>query len=536
MSVLVAFGSTKGKTMNYAHILADKYGLMATIMNSISVARILEVKNVIFLVSTYGKGEFPNSSLQFVKELQASACDFTGVRFAIIGLGSSKHVKYDQAARDLEEMMLSKNAELVIPLAEVDAKAEDKGESVFIKFLRDVAEPFELSVVNERKLCYDVKKINIQKPEPVCPIGYVYTHIISQSLLSADGIEPALHRYIIEKPSSFKYLLGGHIDLLPQNLENVVNNVLNVLKYNENDVISVTPSDVIPQHVTVRQLLTQYLDLNGYPSRSLITAFHQVSSDPTRLSEILNENSTVKFTEYIQKVNIYDFIMQNAEFGVPPIEIFVSVCPHMMPRTYSIASSRDISPNTFDLIVHDVTFKKIRQGLATSFLRSVGSGNIAIMEVDTSFKYPNDPDTPLILCGLGSGIAPCYSILSHRSTRAQKGEAVLLYGTQHKADFPKLLDEIEEFKQKGAINNYHIAFSRDTEKKYYITDLLTEIPDEIWSYWSNPKTVFYFCGPARGIPEGIKDFLIKLTMEKMQVDIEEATRFFDLHYWFVETF
>ena len=55
------------------------------------------------------------------------------------------------------------------------------------------------------------------------------------------------------------------------------------------------------------------------------------------------------------------------------------------------------------------------------------------------------------------------------------------------------LKELEEFAKKGTLN-LRLAFSRDQEKKVYVTHLLEQDAELIWKLIGENKGHFYICG------------------------------------------
>lgn len=55
------------------------------------------------------------------------------------------------------------------------------------------------------------------------------------------------------------------------------------------------------------------------------------------------------------------------------------------------------------------------------------------------------------------------------------------------------LQELEEYERNGDVK-LNVAFSRDQEKKVYVTHLLENNMDELWDIIGNRNGHFYICG------------------------------------------
>lgn len=71
------------------------------------------------ITSTHGAGDYPDNLLAFVDQLTSSD-DLNAVRFAIIGIGDSSYDTYNFAAKNLEQLLLTKGAQQLTPRLEID--------------------------------------------------------------------------------------------------------------------------------------------------------------------------------------------------------------------------------------------------------------------------------------------------------------------------------------------------------------------------------------------------------------------------------
>jgi sulfite reductase alpha subunit-like flavoprotein len=85
-----------------------------------------------------------------------------------------------------------------------------------------------------------------------------------------------------------------------------------------------------------------------------------------------------------------------------------------------------------------------------------------------SFQLPSNPRTPLLLIGLGTGIAPLRSFIQERRTIAKRepvGDCVLIQGFRKTKEilYP---DEDEQAVAEGAITCLYYALSREGRCEY----------------------------------------------------------------------
>lgn len=174
--------------------------------------------------------------------------------------------------------------------------------------------------------------------------------------------------------------------------------------------------------------------------------------------------------------------------------------PTLKPRLYSIASAPDAAPGEVHLCVSVVRTPRrgrVRQGVASAFLADYATdGRMVHATITTShFRLPEDPATPVIMVGPGTGIAPFRAFLQARSLQAGRGQSWLFFGDQHKATDFLYRDEIEAWREDGTLSNLSLAFSRDQAKKVYVQDRMRESAADLWR-WLQGGACFYVCGDA----------------------------------------
>ncbi len=115
----------------------------------------------------------------------------------------------------------------------------------------------------------------------------------------------------------------------------------------------------------------------------------------------------------------------------PHPEAFIEALEPLQPRLYSISSSHNATPGKLSLTVDCVRYvigKRKRLGLASTFLAErINPGDELKVYVQKAhgFGLPQDPKTPIIMIGPGTGIAPFRAFLHdrqrHRARPARTG-------------------------------------------------------------------------------------------------------------------
>jgi sulfite reductase alpha subunit-like flavoprotein len=139
------------------------------------------------------------------------------------------------------------------------------------------------------------------------------------------------------------------------------------------------------------------------------------------------------------------------------------------------------------------------------------------------------------MVALGTGISPMLAMIRQRArTEGKLGPAYLFFGARNAGAFARVLGAMEGFIESKKLSNMFTAFSRDGGKPKHVQDLMKEKADILWDLWQDPKTQFFYCGPRRGIPDELKEFMLQMTITEGWLSREEAMAFNSRHEWLIE--
>ena len=165
-------------------------------------------------------------------------------------------------------------------------------------------------------------------------------------------------------------------------------------------------------------------------------------------------------------------------------------------RAYSIASSPLAYPDEAHLLVALVdyaTHGRARQGVASGHVahRLAKGGSVGTyLRPNRHFRLPETGDTPIIMVGPGTGVAPFRAFVQHRREQGHKGRSWLFFGDrQFTHDFLYQL-EWQEAVEEGSLTRMDVAFSRDQPEKVYVQHRLWERRADLWS-WLQDGAVLY---------------------------------------------
>jgi sulfite reductase (NADPH) flavoprotein alpha-component len=214
----------------------------------------------------------------------------------------------------------------------------------------------------------------------------------------------------------------------------------------------------------------------------------------------------------------------------PHPEAFVEALEPLQPRLYSISSSHNATPGKLSLTVDCVRYvvgKRKRFGVASTFLAErIDPGDPVTVYVQKAhgFALPDDPKTPIIMIGPGTGIAPFRAFLLDRKATGAPGKNWLFFGHQRSSCDFFYADELNAMKTSGLLTRMSLAWSRDGDKKFYVQDRMREVGRELWTWLAGGANV-YVCGDAKRMAKDVERALVDIVAQFGARSTDEAVSF-----------
>jgi sulfite reductase (NADPH) flavoprotein alpha-component len=214
-------------------------------------------------------------------------------------------------------------------------------------------------------------------------------------------------------------------------------------------------------------------------------------------------------------------------------EEFVKVLRKLQPRLYSIASSQRAVGESVHLTVAVVRYKvehsqRGREGVCSSFLAERIDAGSSPVFVHTAkhFRVPENPDTPVIMVGPGTGIAPFRAFLQERKATEAKGPNWVFFGEQKSSTDYLYQDEFEAALASGVLTKLTTAFSRDQAEKIYVQHRMLEYGAELYD-WLQKGSYFYVCGDAKNMAKDVDAALHTIAERHGNMTTEQAKEYVD---------
>jgi sulfite reductase (NADPH) flavoprotein alpha-component len=187
-------------------------------------------------------------------------------------------------------------------------------------------------------------------------------------------------------------------------------------------------------------------------------------------------------------------------------------------------------PDELHLTVGVVEYEnrgRLKKGTCSNYLADLDVENQKIsvfIEKNPNFRLPKNPQTPIIMVGAGTGIAPFRAFVQERELQENAGDSWLFFGNRNFETEFLYQTEWQQFLKSGALSKLDVAFSRDSDQKVYVQHKLLENADEVYR-WLQQGAHFYICGDRVKLAGDVQAALLKIIVEKGNFSIEEAQEY-----------
>jgi sulfite reductase (NADPH) flavoprotein alpha-component len=461
-------------------------------------------QNVLVITSTYGDGDPPDMAQGFWDWLKAdTAPKLDHLRYSVLALGDTNYSAFCQFGKNCDERLAALGAMRVAERKDCDleyeAPAAEWTSSVFAAFAGQMSAPAAIStdVPSAEETGYTRKN-----PFPA--------RLITNRRLSAQGSAKDVRHFEINLAGSgLTYEVGDALGVIPSNCPQLVGEILTALGCDGEEAVKTADGEL-----PLRLALTQHYDITK-PSGELLASVAQ-RSPSGELPALLDPARKDDLRKWLYGREVID-VLPGLAAPFQPAE-FIALLKKIAPRLYSISSSLKAHPDEVHLTVAAVRYDshgRSRKGIASTFLADrVGeTGDVPVfIQPSHGFKPPANGDTPMIMVGPGTGIAPFRAFLEERLATGAKGRNWLFFGDQKRSTDFLYQEQLEGWVADGHLTQLDLAFSRDQAEKIYVQSRMLEAAAELWA-WLEQGAHFYVCGDAARMAKDV-DVALHAVIEK----------------------
>lgn len=554
--LLVLYGSNLGTAEGIARELAETghyLGFKSEVLSLDEGMNKLTPEGAVIIVTASYNGNPPDNASHFINWLQEEEADkLKGVRYSIFGCGDRNWAStYQKIPRFVDERLATLGAERLLKRGEADAsddfeKQLDDWKSVFWPKLM---ETFGLEYNGASEKDRSNLTISFVNGMIGTPLAETYdaflAKVIENKELQNENSSRSTRHIEIELPKEASYQEGDHLGVLPQNPSELIQRVLDRFKLNSDDHLLLEGSGRNAAHlplghpVSLTDLLGHSVELQEPASRAQIREVASYTVCPPHKKELehLLEEETYKKEIWNKRVTMLELI-EKYEACEIPFERFLELLPPLKPRYYSISSSPAVTRDHLSITVGVVrgpalSGKGEYYGIASNYLLGRKPGDLVaifLSKPQSGFELPEDEETPIIMIGPGTGVAPFRGFLQAREVMKkegrQLGEAHLYFGCRNPSEDFLYREELEGYQNAGIVK-LHTAFSRvENKTKVYVQHMLEEDKAEIIRLLDQGAKL-YICGDGSKMAPDVEATLRKAYREIHKTSEQEALEWLD---------
>lgn len=515
----ILYGSHTGNCEALAKKLTDQAkakGIESELcdMASFKPRDLQKITNLAVLVSTHGLGEPPVQAQDLYQFLHGKkAPNLSHVNFSVLALGDSSYVDFCQTGKDFDAVLEKLGANRFSPRVDCDVDFEEDVErwtdrlfSVIGKGLKGQAqvEVKELSPMEIEQQVYSRKN------------PFEATILEKIKLNGRGSSKETIHLELDLKGSGLQYEPGDAMGVFGTNSPVLIEGVLQALHLSGEELVKTHNGEK-----TLREALSYDYELS--PLSNVTLSKYAEITGSKHLQKILSEKALV--LNYLLGRDILD-LLNDAPYQFNASEL-LSVLRKNTPRMYSIASAQEAVDEEVHLLVSVVRYHALgrdKEGLCSATLadRFKEDDKVKVfVDKNTRFKPPSNPETPIIMVGPGTGIAPFRAFMQQREVAEKKGKSWLFFGDRNFTTDFLYQAEWQQYLKEGILTKADVAFSRDQAKKEYVQHKMLEKGKELYDWLENGAHL-YVCGDAKQMAKDVDQTLKEIIQQQEGSSLEKA--------------
>lgn len=556
--LLVLYGSNLGRAEEFARKLADQARLLGfqSYVGTLNdyIGKLPKEGAVLIVTSSYN-GHPPENAAQFVKWLeQANTEECAGIRYAVFGCGDRNWANtYQSVPKFIDKELEQKGAIRFTVRGEADAGGDFENDFAQWQGVmwKEVSNTFGLQMQEGKESASHQSSLSIQviSGPPVNPIAQnnnaVHATVVANQELHSAESERSTRYIEIALPEGVTYQEGDHLGVLPSNSLKNVNRILKRFGLNGKDQVILSTSGSSTVHlpldrpVSLIDLLSHNVEIQEAATRVQIRELAKFTVCPPHKYELkaLVEDGVYQDQILKKRISMLD-LLEKYDACEIPFDNFLELLPALKPRYYSISSSPLVAQDRLSITVGVVSEAAWSgqgeyKGVASNYLAQLQKEEeIAcfIRTPESRFQLPENPETPIIMVGPGTGVAPFRGFLQRRRVQQQKGmklgETHLYFGCRHPEKDYLYRTELERDENDGLLS-LHTAFSRwEGHPKTYVQHVMKQDGAKLISLLDNGAHL-YICGDGSHMAPDVEDTLCHAYQEIHGGNEQEAKKWLD---------
>ena len=524
--VTILFGSHTGNGQNLSEdfgIKLESKGFQVKIssMSDFKPKELKDVQNLLVIVSTHGEGDPPDNAIAFFEFLNGrKAPKLESLNYAVLALGDSSYEFFCQSGKDIDKRLEELGGSRLYPRVDCDLDFSDDAQEWYEGVLTGLSESLEVSPEG-------VPASSVNQSGEASQVAYSRTNPFKAEVLENLNIngrgsnKETRHLELSLEGSGLTFEPGDSVGMFPENDRELVDQLLEVTGWNAETSIQVNKQGDL---LSLREALISHYEITVLSKPLLEKAVQLTEND--ELKALLETDNADNLRNYLNGRDLIDLINDYGPWKADEVE-FTSILRKIPSRLYSIASSYEANPDEVHLTIGALRYDshgRLRNGVCSvqcAERLEPGDTIPIFIQRNQNFRLPTDSETPIIMIGPGTGIAPFRSFIEEREELGVTGKSWLFFGEQHfVTDFFYQI-EWQRWVEEGVLTKLDVAFSRDQEEKIYVQHRMIEKSKELYE-WLEAGATVYVCGDEARMAHDVHETLASILQTEGGLGADEA--------------
>jgi sulfite reductase (NADPH) flavoprotein alpha-component len=368
-------------------------------------------------------------------------------------------------------------------------------------------------------------------PKPAAPASrYTRTNpfpakvAVNRSLCGEGSKKDTRHFELDLRGWGLNFEVGDSMTVWPTNDPALVDEIIKTIGAKADEPVKGPKGDT-----TLREVLLRDCRITQTTPKFLKTIAERAIAAPL-LKDLLKPERKQDLDTYLWGMEVIDFLIEHPSIKWNAQD-FIDTLAKLQSRLYSISSSLKAHPEQVHFTIDVVQYEsrgRLRKGVCSTFLAErANNAPVPVFPNTSKFRLPEDGNTPIIMVGPGTGVAPFRAFLQERKALGAKGKNWLFFGSQHEHCNYFYKDELEKMKADGFLTRLDCAWSRDAAEKSYVQHKMLNCAAEIWKWLDGEGAHFFVCGDARRMAKDVDAALRTIVQEQGGKSVEVTNEYIE---------
>ena len=521
-AITLLYGSETGNAQGLAEIFEERlsnigHNVTLKAMDEFKPKNLKNVEDLFIITSTQGEGDPPDNAAELHEFIHGrKAPKLEGVRFSVLALGDQTYEFFCQTGKDFDKKLEELGAERLYERVDCDVDYEEDAEKWMANVINTIDSAPE-GTQSEQVVSESIKSAKEKKYSKANP--YQAEVLENINLNGRGSNKETRHIEFLLDNFGEEYEVGDCLVVLPQNDPALVELLMSTLGWDPGDQIQISEDG---DTISLEEALTSYFEITKLTRPLLQNA--AAYFDNEALEDKVQDSEWIQ--NYIEGRDFIDLLNDFPPEELEPEDLY-QILRKLPPREYSISSSYQSLPDEVHITVGAVRYNthgRDRSGVCSvQFAERIQPGDTVpiYLKRNPNFKFPKDGDTPVIMIGPGTGIAPFRAHMQEREEYGYKGNTWLFFGDQHFTTDFLYQTEWQEWLKDGFLEKMNVAFSRDTDQKVYVQHRIAEHSKE-FNEWLEKGASIYICGDEKNMAKDVHQAIRNVLVKEQNLTEEDA--------------